>query len=137
MKLLPFDVVVNHILPFAYKPQSKEILVDIRSYHSDCRFLENIYFIHFNPLILMNDLIRYCNDDVAPIRYIQMKYAMVLKRNFILQKKRTIDINEFVFSIFHNSLVEKTNMKIKFLLALLTPAERSDFISSVLFNLEN
>jgi len=134
---LPFDVIINHIIPYTYQCKDKQLLIDIRSYYNDLQLLENIYFIDFNDTIMINDLVRFCNNNVAPAYGIEGKYERILRRNFNLSQKSKEYIFHFIFSYFHNTLLEDTNRKIKFLWGLLNPKERTRFINRLLFYLEN
>ena len=55
---LPEDVIINNIMPFLYKPQPKDLLLDIRSFYTDFHLLDN-YRFYYNTHCLYNDIIDY------------------------------------------------------------------------------
>jgi hypothetical protein len=137
-RTLPIDIIREHIIPFTYLPQKKELLRDIQSFQKDLSFIENLYFTEFNDNVLLIDLIRFCsNNHVAPFHGIHIIYEKFLRRNFTLSNKTCTYINEFVFSVFHSTIAMKPNKKIKFLWGLLTPTERTRFINKILDNLQS
>jgi hypothetical protein len=53
---IPFDIIINHILPYTYNIQSKELLYDIKNYREDLNLVENCYLFDYNYVILYRDL---------------------------------------------------------------------------------
>jgi len=129
IKLLPEDIVINHIIPYTYEIQSKTLLQDIRSYFSDLDLIDNYYMFESNEMILLNDLVRFCNNNIAPVYDIEPRYETILKRHFSMKDMTTIEIKQFVFFDFHRRLIINPHHKIKFLWGLLTPVERTRFFN--------
>ena len=66
---LPMDLIREVIMPYAYKPQSQELLCDIRSFYADWKLLQN-YYIDYNMDInnytsLHEDLQQFCYDKIG------------------------------------------------------------------------
>ena len=127
-KKLPMDIIINHIMPYTYKPQFKSLLFDIRSFTADFKFVEDVYYTEYNASILICDLIKFCNNNIAPVYGIDMKYEYILKRNYQLDRRTHREIVEYIFIKVHSSLNVNTENKIKFLWGLMTPPERMRFI---------
>jgi len=129
LQLLPLDIVINHIIPYTYEIQPKTLLQDIRSYSSDLDLIHNYYMFESNEMILLNDLIRFCNNNIAPVYDIEPRYETILKRHFSMKDMTTLEIKQFVFFDFHRRLILNPQCKIKFLWGLLMPAERTRFFN--------
>jgi len=129
LQKLPIDIVINHILPYTYRTQEKKHLRDIRSFVSDFDIIQTLYFIDYNEVILMYDLIRFCNNNIAPIYGIEDTYEAILKRHRRISTMTIGEIIEFVFSDFHRNVRVNTQAKIKFLWGLLKPRERTRFMN--------
>ena len=127
-KKLPMDIIINHIMPYTYKPQFKSLLFDIRSFTADFKFVEDVYYTEYNASILICDLIKFCNNNIAPVYGIDMKYEYILKRNYQLDRRTHREIVEYIFIKVHSNLNHNTENKIKFLWGLMTPPERMRFI---------
>lgn len=127
-KKLPMDIIMNHIMPYTYKPQMKLLLFDIRSFTNDFKFVEDIYYTEYNGAVLICDLIKFCNNNIAPVYGIDMKYEYVLRRNYMLNLKFHRELVEYVFIKVHSNLNHNTENKIKFLWGIMTPPERMRFI---------
>ena len=127
-KKLPMDIIINHIMPYTYKPQMKLLLFDIRSFTNDFKFVEDVYYNEYNGAVLICDLIKFCNNNIAPVYGIDMKYEYVLRRNYMLNLKFHRELVEYVFIKVHSNLNHNTENKIKFLWGVMTPPERMRFI---------
>jgi hypothetical protein len=104
-------------------------LIDIRSFYADYEVLKCFQHYDYNDTIVLNDIIRYCNSNIAPIYDIEIKYEQILRRNLFYKNKTKNEIREHIFNDFHNHLLENTERKILFFWGLLTPSERSEFIN--------
>jgi len=128
LKKIPNDIIINHIIPYTYQKQPLRLLHDIRSYTREFKFVEDVYYTEYNPSVLICDLIRFCNNNIAPIYGIEYKYELLLRRNYLLSMRCKTDIIHYVFQNIHKNLNHKTENKIKFIWGLLTSQERLDFI---------
>ena len=129
LKRLPTDVFNTHILPFTYKTKPKSLLMDIRSYKTDYSFLQNVYVYDYNELILIYDLTKFCNDDIAPIYGIEPSYADILRRSVILSGSTDDELLKFVFGKFNRNITRSPERISRVLWGLLTPQERTSFIN--------
>ena len=78
---LPFDTIINHILPYTYELKPKRLLKDIRSFYEDYDIIENFYFFDYNDLSLLVDLLIfnkksvYSKDNFYTIRKIRLLFG--------------------------------------------------------------
>lgn len=126
---LPYDVIINHILPYTYEVKPKRHLTDIRSFYTDYRLLENTYMFDYNTSVLLYDLLKFCNSTRDQIYILSDYFECVLRKNFTLSSRNSGDLQLFAFKQYFRDLYENQNKKIKFLLGLLTPRERTLFIN--------
>jgi len=127
-KLLPTDIIINHIIPYTYSTQPKILLFDIRSFYQDLSLVENVYFIDYNNYILLNDLIIFCKSNIGRQLCIIGEYN-IIKRTFMLWGKSQRIIDYYIMNIFHKKMKYKPNSKVKFIWGLMTPLERTRFIN--------
>jgi len=127
-KKIPIDIIINHIMPYTYKPQFKLLLFDIRSFTKDFQFVEDVYYTEYNSAVLLCDLITFCNNNIAPVYGIDMKYEYILKRNYMLDVKNHRELVAYMCINVHRNLSHNTENKIKFLWGLMIPPERMRFI---------
>jgi hypothetical protein len=128
LKLLPTDIMINHIMPYTYSIQPKILLFDIRSFYQDLSLVENVYFIDYNNYMLLNDLLIFCNSNIGRQLCIIGDYN-IIKRTFMLWGKSQQIIDYYIMNIFHKNRKYKPNSKVKFIWGLLTPIERTRFIN--------
>lgn len=129
---VPFDVIINHIIPFTYRVQHYSILTDIRSHYRDKKLLENLFYIEYNPYILAHELIWFFNKKSIPIYYINKIYSNILKRHYMLSDKTIPDLFFFAFHKLHSNLYKNPERIIHFLWGLLNPFERTAFLNHYL-----
>ena len=132
VKTLPEDVIINHILPYTYCPQSKKLLLDIRSFYTDYSFLENIYAFDYNYDLLFYDLTCFCNGTLVQNYNMNNCFGNLLSRLFKFKNNNYSDLNNFVFITFHRTACKNQIRKIRFLWGLLNPRERTRFINKYL-----
>ena len=65
---LPEEIIINHIMPFAYKPQPANLLSDIRSFYTDFHLLDN-YWFYYNTYCMYNDIIEFINLENLLVRH--------------------------------------------------------------------
>jgi hypothetical protein len=126
---LPMDVILNHILPYTYQPQSPKLMLDIRSVYSDYSILENAYTYDFNYDVLIYDLICFCNRSRIPSYNMHKCFGKLLNRMFKMKKWSYMRCNNFVFTVFHRDVIFNPYRKIRFLWGMLNPRERTLFIN--------
>jgi len=103
-KMLPHDVIVNHISPYTYEPKPPKHLLDIRTFVSDYSMIEGYYMTMMNEHILLHDLIEYCKYNVELSKFIEI-YTRYLYKN------------------------ENKETKIRIILGKMAPNERTQFIN--------
>ena len=131
MKNVPMDVIINHIIPYTYSCQSKELLFDLKNNIQDYGILETVYSFDYNYMILLRDLVCFLNDgSVHSPCILRMKYIDLLKRH-IQYKNKQHNLSHFSFSKYlYSHLNDKTiERRVRFLWGLMTPIERTRFIN--------
>ena len=127
MQQIPVELIREHIAPFTYNLQPKQLLSDIRSFHTDMGIINNFYVIFLNRKILLYDLIQYCNGgEEPPVYTMSERYETIVRRHSQIKNKTLTWLIEYFMCYFHTNR-EKRN--IIFLFGLLTPSERTEFIN--------
>tara|TARA_Y200000002_G_scaffold16458_3_gene12855 strand:- start:5028 stop:5468 length:441 start_codon:yes stop_codon:yes gene_type:complete len=130
---LPEEVIVNHIMPFAYKIQKKELLKDIQYYNMDlnsCRI-----FYDWNSLL--RDMIHFINLNLKT-RFGRINAITIFKRIYALKDKSDREINEYInkFSVLDkDTYVNKR--KARQLFGLLNRYERVEFFNVYVLSVFN
>jgi len=127
---LPSDI-KNHIIPYTYSIQSKELRQDIKSYFLTKLIVSKIYYgIWFDDVDeesdkcwLINDLFAFANDYNPTIFGYVDSFYNILSRNIMLKNN-----NENIITYIVKLENEKIEKQINILWGLFTPEERSDFI---------
>jgi len=128
MERLPFDVIINHIIPYTYQIQPKLLLADIRSYSKTFEFVQNRYTFDYNFFVLLIDLICFCNKEDIPSFAMTFEYGNVLRRHVMYTKYSHIKLEYLLYLFFLDSVHDNTCRKIRFLWGLMEPCERVKFI---------
>jgi hypothetical protein len=110
------------LLPYTYLPQSKELMLDVRSYVSDYRIIENVYAFDYNDNILMTDLVNFCVD-----------------KDFSLQQRRLLGNLHAVDMYLQTGFFPNTNMdnherRARLILGILTREQRTQFINEYILH---
>lgn len=131
-KKIPFDVFINHIMPFVYKKQNVTLLDDIRNFWFDYRMIGDYYFYGLNEFCLLVDLTFFCNNGISLYRNIDGRFIDILDRNMLFSRFSLDKKRDFVNRYFYLNSGTKTHVKNKILLLLMTPIERTRFINDYL-----
>lgn len=92
LQKIPSDILVNHIIPYTYQTQDKALLSDIISFKKDLDIIKNIYTFDYNFLILLNDLLLFCDTEVRNFLSItQPKIKKLWGLLTIIQRTRFIN----------------------------------------------
>ena len=126
-KNLPFDVIVNHILPYSYSPQPRELLNDIRAFNSDYLLIDSEYQTEYNDIMLIYDLYNFCNRSDVYATNMNNEFCKILRRNFNLRNKSYSFLNNYSFIHYRRDSSININRKIRTLLCILTHVERTQF----------
>ena len=133
LQRLPHEVIMTHIIPYTYNVQSAIHLHDIRSFKVDYDLLKNVY-CNYNEMIILYDLVQFCNNNITPIYEIEPEYENIIARHFSFRNKTNDELNKFVFLNIHRRMLSLTERKICFLFGLLTPNERTTFFNTYILN---
>jgi len=131
---LPTDIVLR-IIPYTYKIQNKNLLMDITNYYATKKVLYTLY--HDLWIIerqspdpnddknwLINDILGYTNNDIATMWGYTDHFYNIFKRNKYLQSNEEID------KYVHNLRQKDVSIQINIFLGLFTIKEREDIILS-------
>jgi len=127
---IPYDVFINHIIPYTYQKIDSNLLNDIRNFIRDYRIILNYYAFDMNEYFLFHDILVFLISDEITIDFLNRN---VMFKNLSLDKKY-----EYIQQHFQKNLNSKVDQKNKFLLALMTPSERARFINQhIITEIEN
>lgn len=105
---LPHELINYCIMPYAYNPKPRELLMDIRSFVSDFSLISSIYHTQYNDLILLNDLesiFNFIDENTNPtitrISFFKQKKKNTVRKNRLLwglftPSERTIFFNRYI-----------------------------------------
>ena len=137
MDRIPIEIIREHILPFTYNPQPKEICDDIKSFFNIRKHLCNIYYDRWKDTFeyeknadfnwLENDILRFYNNDIALMNGVHIDYINRYKRLFMLHDKDREDINHLIRLYLRYDSKQMVNR----LLGILTSKERIDLVDFV------
>jgi hypothetical protein len=126
---LPFDIVVNHILPYTYRTKPPRHLADIRSFYSDYKCIVNYYYCDLNEYILLRDVVYFYNNNNSLDSGIDHKFTLLLNRSIVFQKISLEEKYAFIREHYNDNILINIDNKIKFLWGLMKPKERTVFIN--------
>jgi len=78
-KLLPYDIIINHIAPYTYLTKPHAHLLDIRTFTSEYRIIEDYYMTMLNENLLLNDLLRFYKNKIGFRQLKRIYYGLLLK----------------------------------------------------------
>jgi hypothetical protein len=126
---LPFDIVVNHILPYTYRTKPPRHLADIRSFYSDYQFVLNYYYYNLNEYILLRDIVHFYNNNNPLDSGIEHLFTVRLNRSIVFQKISLEHKYVYIFTHYKDNILRNADKKIRFLWGLMKPKERTFFIN--------
>jgi len=143
---LPLELRLWCIIPYTYQLQNKELLRDIRTYHTDANIVDNIYGIQYTGSILLYDLKMFCQFQLIHIHQHILasveinnidinnlpKCFKILKRHYSYRNSNNMYLYTrlFQFVTLHSSI----SRQIHFIFGLLTVEERTEFIEMYILN---
>lgn len=129
---IPYDVFINHVMPYVYKKQDVALLDDILNFYFDYQFIVDYYFFGLNEFCLLVDLIFFCNGGISLIERVDSSFIDILDRNMLFNKFSFRKKCDYINEHFYLNAGTKTVIKNKFLLSLMTPSERARFMNDFL-----
>jgi len=127
-KKIPVDIFINHIAPYSYRLNDNNLLTDIRNFRLDYNMIINYYYFDMNEYCLLVDLLWFCNKKLL-FEVVSHSFMDILNRNVTFKSLSLGKKYEYIqYHFYYNSRIH-TVKKNKFILALLTPSERAQFIN--------
>lgn len=128
-------IVTENIHPYAYQCISKELSRDIRSYCSDIKLIDHMYNYYQRPSILYTDLMYYLNNTYA-LEKINIPAFFYIIRRFYSNKELTDkEVSELYYKLcYYGSDENILCNRIRFIVGMLSPEERTDFINRYLLS---
>ena len=74
---IPYDVFINHIIPYTYQKIESNLLNDIQNFIHDYRIILNYYSFEWNEYFLIHDIFYF----VVKEEYHCMKYQKIILLN--------------------------------------------------------
>jgi len=97
---IPFDVIINNIIPYTYNIQPKKLMNDVKNYFHNFSILEEIYETEYNYFILYYDLIEFCNDRIIIFLGNNKKLLNILQRHFLYKNYSEYTLNYYILNKF-------------------------------------
>lgn len=130
INLLPYDIIINHIIPYTYMSKPYKHLYDIRNYYMDYEIIENYYSFNYNNYILINDLVLFCNNNNLNLETeVNVNFIDILNRNYMANKKLHDEVSLYIIKNFYTEIHKNMDTKIRLLWGLFRPKERIFFIN--------
>jgi hypothetical protein len=128
-KKIPVDIFITHIVPYTYQKIEPSLLNDIRNFNCDYKMIINYYYYDLNEYCLISDIILFCNNSM-PLSYrVDATFLYILNRSIMYNNLSPDKKYKYIEDKFIYNLTTRTELKIKFLLSLLTERERTAFIN--------
>ena len=134
---IPNDIIINHIIPFTYKVQSKTLLKDVQSFYRDYEVVINYYSFDYNDYVLCSDLIRFINNNYF-LNSCSNNIEKLFERSYFYNN--IIKKEEFIISIennIYNNYIIYPNKVSRIIFGLLKPYERRRFLYRFVIPYEN
>lgn len=132
-RTLPVDLVIQHIMPFIYQPQSKRMLRDIRSFYEDFSLIDESYVHDYNHYMLLTDILGFFTL-LEHSHYVETGVEKILRRHMKYADCDISVINKAMYSMYYKNLEKEDSLvqKVRFLWGLMLPVERARFINKFL-----
>ena len=112
MESLPFDIIINHIIPYTYNIQSNTLLEDIKNYYTIKEILMNY---KYDTNIIKHEILALFYDDKSLLN-------KILHRRFQIKFKNYDYNNIYKYS---------NNTRFNILFGLFTKEERQTFFEYI------
>jgi hypothetical protein len=127
-KKIPTDIFINHIAPYSYRLNDNNLLTDIRNFAFDYNMIINYYYFDLNEYCLMIDLMWFCNKKLL-FTAESTCFMDILNRNTVFNALSLGEKYQYMQHHFYYNTRIHAVKKNRFILALLTPSERAQFIN--------
>lgn len=128
-------IVTEHICPYAYQCISKELSRDIRSYHSDIGLIGYMYNYYHRPSILYTDLMYYLNNTYALEKKNMPAFFHIIRRFYSNKQLTDKEVAQLYYKLcYHGSDETILCNRIRLIVGMLSPEERTDFINRYLLS---
>jgi len=128
------QIMIEHICPYVYNCIPRSLSIDIRSFHSDIHLLDNMYNHYYRPSVLYTDLMYYMNNTHITQDSNMPAFFYIIRRFHPNQELTDKDVAKKFFKLCYDGKDENILCsRIKIIIGMLTPTERTDFINRYLF----
>ena len=128
---LPYEIKMK-IIPYTYNVQSRELLLDIRSFYNDFQTVMDCYYIHYNERILLHDLHVYCTNNLIEFKD---SHYMVIPNEYLINNifQASLFVNN---RLYNNHTLDEIRIKVRLMWGLLGPLHRTRFINKYILEEE-
>jgi len=123
LRKIPDDIIINHIIPYTYNIQPKELLMDIKSFYIDYNIINNVYIFDYNNVILLRDLLFFTEI------YEYKKLINIFKKHIFFKNYLNTRIYNYIINNIELNIKINTVRKVRFLIGLMIPFQRTQFIN--------
>lgn len=126
-RTLPEDIVIQHIMPYTYRKQPRQLLFDIRNYYDDYALVDEYYNHNYNQCMWLNDMI--CFFTLPHFHSTKKGIDKILRRHIHYKNKEDYMLVEIAIEQYYRKIADNAERKVRFLWGLLLPVERTQFIN--------
>lgn len=134
---LSHSILYEHIYPYIYQPQPKELLTEIKAFPNTKKELYRVYDLPQEEDILYYDLLSYMNKRTVSLIQIGKGRENILRRHHMLKDYSASKLLEFYIHYFSVNKMKNIETKCSILWGLFTQNERIGFINRRLTFLES
>lgn len=129
------QIVIEHINPYAYQCIPKNLAADIRSYHMDINLLDHMYNYYYRTITLYTDLMYYLNNPRIHHDHNMPIFFDIIRRFYSNKTMNNKEVAEKFYKLCYDGNDERILCnRIRTIIGMLTPTERTDFINRYLFS---
>lgn len=142
LSILPKEL-IYHIIPFTYQPQTKELLHDIRNFHTDFNIIKDCYIWDYDGAIFLYNLHSFCNRDITILERITIRFQKIIKRHLFFKTKTSDQVSKYICTYGNEgkTVINKRGFdytrKSRIIWGLLTSDERTQFINKYVLEEED
>ena len=126
-------VVIEHIYPYAYNCIPKELSRDIRTFHSDMNLIDYIYHYYTRPSVLYTDVMYYLNHTQQMEKTSMPAFFHIIRRFYADRDLSDSEVSTIYYKLCYFGNDDEVYIgRIRMIIGMLTPEERTDFINRYL-----